>query len=166
MAIYHDAKDLVKDTPLLLLSPFMKNQNVKIYAKLECQIFELCIIAIRPTMLHSKIIHFVFEIKQFFSGYFNTVHIIFMIRINNLWGCLTNALAKTKTLPKAALQIPCCCNTTTSRVFTSSNLNIMFLELFDPVNTIFENTNKYCSGLPNQCFGSNKNTAHHQFYFC
>lgn len=37
MAIYHDAKDLVKDTPLLLLTPFMKNLNVKIYAKLECQ---------------------------------------------------------------------------------------------------------------------------------
>lgn len=37
MAIYYDSKDLVKDTPLLLLSPFMKNPNVKIYAKLECQ---------------------------------------------------------------------------------------------------------------------------------
>lgn len=37
MAIYLDSKDLVKDTPMLLLTPFMKNPNVKIYAKLECQ---------------------------------------------------------------------------------------------------------------------------------
>lgn len=37
MAIFKDAKDLVKDTPLLLLSPFMTNSNVKIYAKLEFQ---------------------------------------------------------------------------------------------------------------------------------
>ncbi len=37
MAIYHDSKDLVKDTPLLLLNGFHNNENVKIYAKLECQ---------------------------------------------------------------------------------------------------------------------------------
>lgn len=37
MAIYLDSKDLVKDTPLLLLNGFHSNSKVKIYAKLECQ---------------------------------------------------------------------------------------------------------------------------------
>lgn len=37
MAIYSDSKDLVKDTPLLLLNGFHTNQKVNIYAKLECQ---------------------------------------------------------------------------------------------------------------------------------
>lgn len=37
MAIYYDSKELVKDTPLLLLSGFHNNKKVKIYVKLECQ---------------------------------------------------------------------------------------------------------------------------------
>ena len=37
MAIYYDSKELVKDTPLLLLNGFHNNEKVKIYAKLECQ---------------------------------------------------------------------------------------------------------------------------------
>ncbi|MHB8097701.1 MAG: PLP-dependent cysteine synthase family protein [Erysipelotrichaceae bacterium] len=37
MAIYYDSKELVKDTPLLLLNGFHNNEKVKIYVKLECQ---------------------------------------------------------------------------------------------------------------------------------
>lgn len=37
MAIYNDSKELVKDTPLLLLNGFHNNGKVKIYVKLECQ---------------------------------------------------------------------------------------------------------------------------------
>ena len=37
MAIYSNAQALVNNTPLLLLTPFLENPNVKIYAKLECQ---------------------------------------------------------------------------------------------------------------------------------
>lgn len=37
MAIYNDSKELVKDTPLLLLNGFHNNEKVKIYVKLECQ---------------------------------------------------------------------------------------------------------------------------------
>lgn len=37
MAIYYNSKELVKDTPLLLLNGFHNNEKVKIYVKLECQ---------------------------------------------------------------------------------------------------------------------------------
>jgi cysteine synthase A len=37
MAIFYDSKELVKDTPLLLLNGFHNNEKVKIYVKLECQ---------------------------------------------------------------------------------------------------------------------------------
>ena len=37
MALFNDPKDLVKDTPLLLLEAFKVNDKVNIYAKLELQ---------------------------------------------------------------------------------------------------------------------------------